>query len=89
MLLFVCRYAHRYLNGFKSVYNRLFSDLHGKLSKMLLIPHVLVGILQLLQSEDLLVDDRVDVVRLDGTVHILKLRPGSYKQTSNSADIVL
>lgn len=63
-------------------------DLNAQLAEVLLVPHVLIGLLGLVQSENLLVDDRLDVVRLDGTVHLLELLPASHQDTAHSADVV-
>lgn len=55
---------------------------------MLLVPHVLVSLLGLVQSKDLLVNNRLDVVRLNGTVHLLELLPASYQHAADGADVV-
>ena len=56
---------------------------------MLLVPHVLVSLLCLVQSEHLLVDNRLDVVCFDGTVHFLELESASDEHTTDGADVVL
>lgn len=54
---------------------------------MLLIPHVLIRILRLVNREHLLVDHRLDVIRLNGAVHILELQARPDKDATNGADI--
>lgn len=55
---------------------------------MLLVPHVLVGLLGLIQREDLLVHDGLDVVRLDRAVHLLELHPVAHQHAAHRADVV-
>jgi hypothetical protein len=55
---------------------------------VLLVPHVLVSLLSLVESEDLLVDDRLDIVGFDGTVHLLELLPAANKHATHGADVV-
>lgn len=54
---------------------------------MLLIPHVLIGLLGLCEREDFLVDNWLDVVGLDGTVHFLELRSATNINTTDDADV--
>lgn len=56
---------------------------------MLRVPHVLVGLLGLVESEDLLVDNGLDVVGLDGTVHLFELQSVANEDTADGADVVL
>lgn len=55
---------------------------------MLLVPHVLVSLLELLQREDLLIDNRVNIIRLDSPCHILHLQPAANQDTADCADVV-
>ena len=66
----------------------LGGDLDGKLAEVLLVPHVLVSFLELLQREDLLIDHRVNVIRLDSARHILHLQPAADQDTADCADVV-
>lgn len=61
----------------------------GELAEVLRVPHVLVSLLGLVESEDLLVDDGLDVVGLDGTVHLLKLESVADENSADGADVVL
>lgn len=54
---------------------------------MLLGPHVLIRLLGLLQSEHLLVEDRVDIVGLNGGDHSLQLLSASNVDASECADV--
>lgn len=54
---------------------------------MLLVPLVLVGLLDLVQREHLVVDHRLDVIGLDGPVHLLELLPATHINTSDGADV--
>lgn len=60
-------------------------DLDAKLAEVLLVPHVLVGVLDLVEGEDLLVDDGLDVVGLDGAVHLLELQPVADEDAADGA----
>lgn len=55
---------------------------------MLLIPHVLVRILEMVQVKHLLVDDGMNVIGLHGAVHLLVLQPRTHKHTPDSADVI-
>ena len=55
---------------------------------MLLVPHVLVGLLQILQLKHLLVNNRLNVVGLDGVNHVLHLQPVANQDTADCADVV-
>lgn len=55
---------------------------------MTLLPHVLVGLPRLLQREHLLVEDRLDVIRLNSPHHILHLRPRADVNSPESADVL-
>jgi hypothetical protein len=48
--------------------NQLLVNLNAQLTKVLLIPHVLVRVFGLVESEDFLVDDGLDVVGFDGVL---------------------
>jgi hypothetical protein len=63
-------------------------DLDAQLAKVLLVPHILVSLLSLIESENLLVNDRLDVVGLDGTVHLLELLPAADQHAAHGADVV-
>jgi len=63
-------------------------DLDAQLAEVLLVPHILVGLLSLIESEDLLINNGLNVVRLNGTVHLLKLLPASHQHTAYGADVV-
>lgn len=54
---------------------------------MLLVPLELVGLLELVESEDLLVNDRLDVVGLNGSVHLLELLSAADVDTTDGADV--
>jgi hypothetical protein len=56
---------------------------------MLLIEHVLVRLFQVFQFEHFLVDNRMDIILLNSSIHILELESRSNEQTSHGADIVL
>lgn len=58
------------------------------LSKMTLRQHVVVGLPSLLQREDLLVNDRLEVIRLNGSDHILHLLPGADEDTPECAKVL-
>jgi hypothetical protein len=55
----------------------------------LLVPHVLISVLCLVEGEDLVVDDGLDVVCLDGAVHLFELQPAADEDATNGADVVL
>lgn len=55
---------------------------------MLLVPHVLVGLLGLVQRKHLLVHNGLDVVRLDRAVHLLELHPVADQHAAHRADVV-
>jgi hypothetical protein len=61
-------------------------DSKCNLSKVLLIPLILVRLLDLVQRKDLGVDDGLDVVRLNGPVHLLKLLSTPNVNTPHRAD---
>lgn len=54
---------------------------------MLLVPLELVSLLELVKSEDVLVNDGLDVVGLDGGVHLLKLLSAANVKTADCADV--
>ncbi|KAG9679860.1 NAD(P)-binding protein, partial [Aureobasidium melanogenum] len=62
-------------------------DLDADLAEVLLVPLELVSFLELVESEDLLVDDRLDVVGLNGSVHLLKLLSAADIDTANGTDV--
>lgn len=62
-------------------------DLDAKLAEMLLVPHVLIGVSGFIEREDLVIDNRMDVVHFDGAVHVLELQSTADKNTANSADV--
>lgn len=66
---------------------RTLLHLDRNLAKVLLVPHVLVCLLCLLESEHLLIKDRVDVVGLDRRDHRLQLLPASDVDASECADV--
>lgn len=66
----------------------LLRNLDRHLTKVLLVKHVLVRLLELRQAEDLLVDNRVDVISLNRSIHVLELLARAYKQTAYSAKVV-
>lgn len=53
----------------------------------LLVPHVLVCVLSLLKAKCLLVNDRVNIVGFNSTVHGLELQAGAHEDTTNGADV--
>ena len=74
-----------------SLYNSLKTallNLNTHLAEMLLVPLILIGISGVLQVEDLFVDHRMDVIGLNGAVHLFKLQPRSYQETSDRANAV-
>jgi hypothetical protein len=62
-------------------------NLDADLAKVLLVPLKLVSLLQLVKSEDLLVDDRLDVVGLDSGVHLLELLSAANVDTTDGTDV--
>lgn len=54
---------------------------------MLLLKHVLIRFLGLLQSKNLLVQNRMNIARLNRTVHLLKLQTRANKQATYGAEI--
>lgn len=64
-------------------------DLDAQLTEVLLVPHVLVGLLGLVESKDLLVDDGLDAVCFDGAVHFFKLKSAADEDAADGADVVL
>jgi hypothetical protein len=62
-------------------------NLDTNLAKVLLVPLELVSLLELLKSKDLLINDRLDVVSLDSSIHLLKLLSAANVDTANSADV--
>lgn len=63
-------------------------NLDGQLAKVLLIPHVLVRLPGLLESEDPVVHHGLDPGRVDGLVHLLKLQPRPHQDAAHGADVV-
>lgn len=61
-------------------------NVDGDLAEVLLGPHVIVGLTCLLQGELRLIDNRVDVVGLDGGDHLLHLGLGPDENTAGGAD---
>lgn len=49
--------------------------------------HVLVRITSLLQSKHVLIDDRMDIICLNGTHHIIHQRLAAHVHTAHSADM--
>lgn len=72
-----CRHANSLLN------------LNAQFSEVFLIPHILIGVLGLVEGEDFFVDDRLDVVGLDGAVHLFELKPAADEDAADGADVVL
>jgi hypothetical protein len=62
-------------------------NLDTNLAKVLLIPLELISLLELLKSKDLLIDDRLDVVSLNSSIHLFKLLSAANVDTANSADV--
>jgi hypothetical protein len=62
-------------------------NLDTNLAKVLLVPLELVSLLELLKSKDLLIDNRLDVVGLNSSIHLLKLLSAANINTANSADV--
>lgn len=60
---------------------------NAKLAKVLLVPHVLVRLLGLRKLEHLLVNNRLDVVGLDSTGHLLHQRSAADIHTPDGADV--
>jgi hypothetical protein len=54
---------------------------------VLLVPLELVSLLELVKSKDLLINNRLDVVGLDSSIHLLKLLSAADVDTTNSADV--
>lgn len=73
----------------QDVSRTILLDLNAELAEVLRVPHVLVSLLGLVESEDLLVDDGLDVVGLDRTVHLFELESVADEDAANGADIVL
>lgn len=62
-------------------------NLDADLAEVLLVPLELVSLLELLEREDLLVNNRLDVVGLDSSVHLLELLSAANVDTTNGADV--
>lgn len=62
-------------------------DLDNNLAKVLLVPLVLVRLLHLLEPKDLLVNDRLDLVRVNRLVHLVKLLLRADEQAADGADV--
>lgn len=67
--------------------SRHLLNLDADLAKVLLVPLELVSLLELVKSEGLLVNDRLDVVGLDGLVHLLELLSAADVDTADSANV--
>jgi hypothetical protein len=65
----------------------LLGNLEGELAKVLLVPHVLVGLLEAGEVKDLVIDDGVDVVGLNGSAHVLHLQARADEDTADGADV--
>lgn len=68
-----------------SIMQSFDSDPH--FSKVFSVPLVLVGLLDLVQRKDLRVDDRLDIVCLNGPVHLLELCPTAHVHPADHADV--
>jgi hypothetical protein len=64
-------------------------NLDAQFTKVLLVPHVLVRVLSLVESEDFLVYDGLDVVGFDGEVHRFELESAADEDAADGADVVL
>jgi hypothetical protein len=62
-------------------------NLDANLTKVLLVPLELVSLLELLKSKHLLINNRLDVVSLNSSIHLLKLLSAANVDTTNSADV--
>jgi hypothetical protein len=62
-------------------------NLDANLAKVLLVPLELVSLLELIKSKDFLINNRLDVVGLDSSIHLLKLLSAANVNTTNSADV--
>lgn len=54
-------------------------------TKVFLFPLILVGLVHVVEAKPLLVHDRVDVVRVNGTIHVDELRFGPDQNTTDDA----
>lgn len=70
------------------VVGNLVCNLNSHFAKVLLVKHVLVGVLEFRQGEDLVIDNGVDVVCLNGGVHVLKLLARADQQATDGAKVV-
>ncbi len=55
---------------------------------MLPIPHVLISLLNLLEPEHFLINHWLDSIRIDRSIHRLKLQSASHKHTPDRADVI-
>ena len=62
-------------------------NLDANLAKVLLVPLELISLLELLERKHLLVDNGLDVVGLDRSIHLLKLLSAAHIDTANGANV--
>lgn len=62
-------------------------NLDANLAKVLLVPLELISLLELLKRKHLLVDNGLDVVGLDRSIHLLKLLSAAHVDTANGANV--
>jgi hypothetical protein len=61
------------------------SDLDTQLAKVLLVEHVLVRVFEVSQIKDLVIDDGMNVVLLDGGIHGFELETRADEDAADSA----
>lgn len=64
------------------------TDLDDHFPEMLPIPHVLVSVLGLVEPEDPRVYHRLDLIRVDGAIHLLELHSRAHQDPAHDADMV-
>ena len=63
-------------------------NLDRQLAKVLLLPHVLICLFEILQTKDLLIHNRLDPIRINTFVHLFKLLPRAHQYAPHGAYIV-
>ena len=63
-------------------------NLDRQLAKVLLIPHILICLFEILQTKDFLIHNRLDPIRINTFVHLFKLLPRAHQYAPHGAYIV-
>lgn len=66
---------------------RRLLNLDANLAKVLLIPLELISLLELLKRKHLLINNRLDVVCLNRSIHLFKLLSAAHIDTANGANV--